>query len=467
MIATEVLAESLQLVLNRDDGSERHSRDVIKWFDTIFDSAVAGMKRGSDSSVHGSLMTFGEMLLSSGAYLSPKLPTVYDFVLEHRHRRDANIRKSVLDLIPKLANYRPRYFIQNHMSICLKYVMKKCHSNSERGDAFLALGRIAISVGELIAPHMKDIMPLLQRALQRKYFCREALLCISMLARATPNTMFHKLDSEMPALLENMFSDGLVPRLIEALREIMDLCNERGSRTRPIRRAVQRLLMDEISMVLAGKPYEHPGQYLAKQTLRQWRRKRSGIEHGSEIDTDERTMSEEAGKSSKTDENLSSAGTGTQTPSKRENSNSTPQKRPKSPKSSSKTSTIGRTWSLFGSFTNSKLTKQKQSENMEISQIQGGVPSSSTPKSPTSPDHDRDLPLVMLALETLGSFPLPDLILLGFCRAHVLPFLTDRDSNLRRQAAITCTWCSSAKRENISLSYLLTQRTHSCHVHNQ
>ena len=65
--------------------------------------------------------------------------------------------------------------------------------------------------------------------------------------------MFHKLDSEMPALLENMFSDGLVPRLIEALREIMDLCNERGSRTRPIRRAVQRLLMDEISMVLAGK----------------------------------------------------------------------------------------------------------------------------------------------------------------------------------------------------------------------
>ena len=93
------------------------------------------MKRGSDSSVHGSLMTFGEMLLSSGAYLSPKLPTVYDFVLEHRHRRDANIRKSVLDLIPKLANYRPRYFIQNHMSICLKYVMKKCHSNSERGDA--------------------------------------------------------------------------------------------------------------------------------------------------------------------------------------------------------------------------------------------------------------------------------------------------------------------------------------------
>ena len=29
------------------------------------------------------------------------------------------------------------------------------------------------------------------------------------------------------------------------------------------------------------------------------------------------------------------------------------------------------------------------------------------------------------------------------------------------------TWCSSAKRENISFSYLLTQRTHSCHVHNQ
>ena len=149
-------------------------------------------------------------------------------------------------------------------------------------------------------------------------------------------------------------------------------------------------------------------------------------------------MSEEAGKSSKTDENLSSAGTGTQTPSKRENSNSTPQKRPKSPKSSSKTSTIGRTWSLFGSFTN-KSTKQKQSESTENSQIQGGASSSSTPKSPTSPDHDRDLPLVMLALETLGSFPLPDLILLGFCRAHVLPFLTDRDSNLRRQAAITCT----------------------------
>ena len=159
-------------------------------------------------------------------------------------------------------------------------------------------------------------------------------------------------------------------------------------------------------------------------------------------------MSEEAGKSSKADEKLSSVD-GTQTQSKRENSNLTPQKRSKSPKSSSKTSTIGRTWSLFGSFTN-KSTKQKQSESTENSQIQGGASSSSTPKSPTSPDHDRDLPLVMLALETLGSFPLPDLILLGFCRAHVLPFLTDRDSNLRRQAAITCTWCSSAKRENFN-----------------
>ena len=443
VIATEVLAEALQLVLNRDDGSERHSRDVIKWFDTIFDSAVAGMKRGSDSSIHGSLMTFGVMLLN-GQYLSPKLPTVYDFVLENRHRRDANIRKSVLDLIPKLANYRPRYFIQNHMPICLKYVMKKCYSNSERGEAFLALGKISISVGELISPYIPDIMPLLQRALQRKYFCRQALLCISMLARATPNTMFLKLDSEMPLLLENMFSDGLVPRLIESLREIIDLyvslpssifdlfithtcenrCNERGSRARPIRRAVQRLLMDEISMVLAGKPYEHPGQYLAEQTLRQWRRKRSGIEHGSEIDMDQRKMSEEAGKSSKTDEKLSSVD-GTQTPS------TTEETTPQSPKSSKK-----KTWSLFGSFNTS--TKQKQPESMESPQVQG-TSSSSTPKSPTSPDHDRDLPLVMLALETLGSFPLPDLILLGFCRAHVLPFLTDRDSNLRRQAAITCT----------------------------
>ena len=121
-----------------------------------------------------------------------------------------------------------------------------------------------------------------------------------------------------------------------------------------------------------------------------------------------------------------------------------------------------------------KSTKQKQSESTENSQIQGGASSSSTPKSPTSPDHDRDLPLMMLALETLGSFPLPDLILLGFCRAHVLPFLTDRDSNLRRQAAITCTWCSSAKRENISLFliYLLrgltrvtytTNKSHPCH----
>ena len=101
--------------------------------------------------------------------------------------------------------------------------MKKCYSNSERGEAFLALGKISISVGELISPYIPNIMPLLQRALQRKYFCRQALLCISMLARATPNTMFHKLDSEMPLLLENMFSDGLVPRLIESLREIIDL----------------------------------------------------------------------------------------------------------------------------------------------------------------------------------------------------------------------------------------------------
>ena len=37
--------------------------------------------------------------------------------------------------------------------------------------------------------------------------------------------MFHKLDSEMSALLENMFSDGLVQKTDRPLREIMDLCN--------------------------------------------------------------------------------------------------------------------------------------------------------------------------------------------------------------------------------------------------
>lgn len=333
------------------------------------------------------------------------------------------------------------------MSICLKYVMKKCHSNSERGDAFLALGRIALAVGELIAPHMKDIMPLLQSALDvkyRKHFCQKALLCISMLARATPNTMLHKLDTEMPLLLKNMFSDGLVPKLIEALREIMDLCNERGSRTRAIRRAVQRLLMDEISTVLAGKAYEHPGSYFAKQATRQWRRsdrKRSGA-HGSETDAameetkeDEKHKVENT-KSSSSEEKVTKTQSTQRARGKEQESSqshqvSTPRKRPKSPKSS-----IKKSWSLFGSLTKSGSSGLISTTNLSESEISS---TASTPISPTSPDHDRDLPLVMLALETLGSFPLPDFILLGFCRAHVLPFLTDRDSNLRKQAAITCT----------------------------
>ncbi|KAL0469619.1 phosphatidylinositol 3-kinase [Neurospora intermedia] len=244
--SAETVSACFKIIRERDQAMKQ------EWMDKMFHEAVRGLKTNTVESVHASLLVLKELLEQGGMYMQTHYGEACDIVFRHKDAKDPAIRKTVVLLIPDLANYAPNDFASTYLHkfmIHLSHMLKK---EKERNDAFLAIGNVANSVKSAIAPYLDDVLIYVRDGLSiqsRKRGSVDPVFdCISRLAVAVGQT----LSKYMEALLDPIFACELTPKLTQALVDMAFYIP-------PVKATIQERLLDMLSKVLCGEPFRPLG----------------------------------------------------------------------------------------------------------------------------------------------------------------------------------------------------------------
>lgn len=205
--ASEVVSQCFKILSARDP--QQRSTCLTR----MFEGAQDGFRRGTVECVHGSLLTYKELLVQGGMFMhGTKYKDACEKVLlqQLREHRDPTIRRTVVEIIPLLAAYAPRDFCNNYLARSMQHLQALLKDPKQRNVAFVAIGKIAHAVGSQIAPYLDTILLAIRDALSvrnRNKNTDEAPIfeCISMISIAVGQT----LSKYMEALLDPIFACGL------------------------------------------------------------------------------------------------------------------------------------------------------------------------------------------------------------------------------------------------------------------
>lgn len=224
------------------------------WLTRTYDELNKGFQSNTVETVHGSLLTLKELLLKGGMFMhGQRYKDACERILSYREHRDPLIKREVVVIIPILAGYAPKEFCNGYIHRSMSHLQGLLKLPKERNLAFIAIGNIAHAVGSQIAPYLDNILLHIREALslkQRGKHTDEAPIfqCISMISIAVGQT----LSKYMEALLDPIFACGLSDALTQALVDMAHYIP-------PVKPTIQEKLLDLISRVLCGRPFQLPG----------------------------------------------------------------------------------------------------------------------------------------------------------------------------------------------------------------
>ncbi|KAI0129767.1 armadillo-type protein [Xylariales sp. AK1849] len=231
---------------------ERDQEMKQAWMTKMYNELIAGLRLGSVESIHGSLLVLKELLEQGGMFMQDHYQEACEIVFRHKDHRDVIIRKTVVVLVPDLANYAPAEFAHSYLHKFMLYLSGMLKKDKERNDAFLAIGNIANSVKSAIAPYLDGVLIYVREGLSlqsRKRGSVDPVFdCISRLAVAVGQT----LSKYMEALLDPIFACELTPKLTQALVDMAFYIP-------PVKATIQERLLDMLSRVLCGEPFKPLG----------------------------------------------------------------------------------------------------------------------------------------------------------------------------------------------------------------
>jgi FKBP12-rapamycin complex-associated protein len=160
--AAEAISACFQIIRERDQAMRQ------TWQAKIYDEAVQGVRQGSVEYIHGSLLVIKELLQQGGMFMHEHYPEVCEIVFRHKDHRDVQIRRTVVMLIPELANYSPTEFAQSYLHKFMVFLSGMLKKDKDRNDAFLAIGNIANAVKSAIAPYLDGVLIYVREGLSLK-----------------------------------------------------------------------------------------------------------------------------------------------------------------------------------------------------------------------------------------------------------------------------------------------------------
>ncbi|KZT69244.1 phosphatidylinositol 3-kinase [Daedalea quercina L-15889] len=245
--AAELLAACLEIITIR----ERQARSPF--LVRILQDAQMGLKAAQPEIIHGSLLTYRELLLHGGMFMKENFMDAAALILSFKTHRDALVRKMVITLIPTLAVYDPQTFSEHHLHQAMAHLLTQLDKPNERSVAFIAIGHVASAMGSEMKPFLESIMYHIKQGLQsrgRKNAPSEEPIfqCVGMLASAVGPNLTKLLHDQ----LDLMFNCGLSEPLRQALTAI-------ATHIPPLLKTIQDRLLDLLSMLLSGQHYKPLG----------------------------------------------------------------------------------------------------------------------------------------------------------------------------------------------------------------
>ncbi|KAI0469145.1 TOR kinase [Xylaria cf. heliscus] len=244
--AGETVCACFRIIRERDQEMKQ------TWMSKMYAETLVGLKMNTVESVHASLLVLRELLEQGGMFMQEYYQEACEIVYRHKDHRDPTIRKTVVMLIPDLANYSPADFALTYLHKFMLFLSGMLKKGGERNDAFLAIGNIANSVKSAIAPYLDGVLIYVREGLSvqsRKRGSVDPVFdCISRLAVAVGQT----LSKYMEALLDPIFACELTPKLTQALVDMAFYIP-------PVKATIQERLLDMLSKVLCGEPFKPLG----------------------------------------------------------------------------------------------------------------------------------------------------------------------------------------------------------------
>jgi serine/threonine-protein kinase mTOR len=157
--AAECLSSCLEIISQREAGLR------IQWYTRILEDAQYGLKVNNVDWIHGSLLAYRELLLRSGMFMHERYKEVCEVILRHRDHKDGLIRRTVVSLIPRLAEYNPDEFVSSYLHNCMGYLLGQLKKEKDRSAAFIAIGHVSIAVSSNISGYLDNILASVKDAL--------------------------------------------------------------------------------------------------------------------------------------------------------------------------------------------------------------------------------------------------------------------------------------------------------------
>ncbi|XP_078434846.1 target of rapamycin [Wolffia australiana] len=239
--AVEALRACLRVIETRE------TRWRVQWYYVMFEATQEGLgKNASVPSIHGSLLSLGELLRNTGEFMMSRYREVADIFLRYMDHRDPLVRLSITSLLPRIAHFLRDRFVTNYLKICMDHILAVLRNPAERASGFIALGEMAGALDGELVQYLPSITLHLREAIapRRGKPSQEALACVGSFANAMKSAM----EPHVRGLLDAMFSSGLSPTLVEALEQITISIPS-------LLPTVQDRLLDCISLALSRVPY--------------------------------------------------------------------------------------------------------------------------------------------------------------------------------------------------------------------
>lgn len=195
--------------------------------------------------------------------LNDKFTYTCDTIMRQRLSKNSYIIHTLLILIPRMAAFKRAYFVENHLSETVDYLLNGLKSSKDRPKFIMAIGRLASGIEDSLKPYIPKIMESIRNCLpnkdQRRGRANNAQLtasesavfeCISLIAKALGSQV--EPDIRSLDFIDQMTFCGLSSGLASAFYEL-------SIQMPLLRKKIHNHLLHMLSLVLMQKPFNYPG----------------------------------------------------------------------------------------------------------------------------------------------------------------------------------------------------------------
>ncbi|KAJ6525906.1 phosphatidylinositol 3-kinase [Mycena vulgaris] len=257
--AAELLAECLEIGAQR----ERTVAHAVAgaYLSKILADAQAGLKFTQPEILHGSLLTYRELLLHAGAFMKDSFIEMADAILAFQANRDPSVRRMVVAMIPTFASYDKFAFKEQILHKAMRHLLSQLDKPHERDYALIAIGHTAAAVGAEMKPFLETLMSHINGRLQETAAAASASAAHGPSPSPDPVlTALGLLAAAVGPMLTRLMHDLLHPLFAAGLSESLPVCLRQVALAIPqLLGVIQDRLLNLLSHTLSGTAYARLG----------------------------------------------------------------------------------------------------------------------------------------------------------------------------------------------------------------